>query len=561
LHTPEFLNYSIKPQGSLGQQSSETVIPGGQGISATTTLMGGGVSPLTLSYSRINRKLVTFGPLDRLAGLEAKSAQNTFGANWRLRLRRLPELTVGYTKYNDEYEPLQALTTASTNRSRLLSVGLQKANENWNFESQFRADRGDQTLLNTFDPSQPAVLYKHKSQEIRGSVGHRFSESLSSNVQAGRTQGTTNFAGHPFDNTYSYVNGSTQYRRPNKFLASVRAGMTTNLIGATVQRFSDPNSSTVAAQPFILLPGEARVNLFTVAGQAQYSLTNDLRLDGDVRHEQTRTGSTFSFVNPNTTLLSGQAGIGYGRQFRRWQFQSHYAANTGTFDYALVGPSRTMGHRANASVTVASLYSIELTASGDGHVQNLRDHVEVNDTGWSGSFSASRSLFGGWTVRATYNRDSNNYEYGLVRFDGTGQGLTFTANNRYADFSVGQQIRNGLSWQFDPQLQFVSASQAALLQGTFPASLVVPSRAKYTNFIGSFHPTSRLTVRGTWVRSRQIVQRLANNDYTQWEVTGSYQFRSMNFEIGYIRHNQDYGFGLFARNRLYFRVVREFTLF
>ena len=40
------INFTVKPEGSLGRQSSEGMFPDGEGVSATTTFLGGGATPL-----------------------------------------------------------------------------------------------------------------------------------------------------------------------------------------------------------------------------------------------------------------------------------------------------------------------------------------------------------------------------------------------------------------------------------------------------------------------------------------------------------------------------------
>jgi hypothetical protein len=126
LHRPDFLKFNFKPQGSVGRQSSEAVFPDGRGLAVSSTFLGGSAAPVTVSYSKLDRHLVTFGPLDRLAGLDANTSQDVLNLNWRIRLRRLPELTMNFSRFNDSYEPLQDLAPKTDNHARLFTLGARR---------------------------------------------------------------------------------------------------------------------------------------------------------------------------------------------------------------------------------------------------------------------------------------------------------------------------------------------------------------------------------------------------------------------------------------------------
>ena len=561
LHHPDFLKFNFKPQTSVGKQSSEAVFPDGQGIAASATFLGGSVAPLTVSYSKLDRKIVTFGPLDRLAGLDAKTNQDALTVNWRVRLRRLPELTMNFSRFNDGYEPLENLAPKTDNHARLFTLGAQQKIAGWNLQSDLHVEDANQKLINLFDPTQAPYDYGRKDRDIRASADRDFDHKFLVNVNGGASDGKSQINDVPYDQSFRYVSGSGILRPSDRFSLAFRAGLTTNVVGFALANTLNPNGTTTTqSQPITLLPNQAHVTMQNYGTQATYSLTNDLHLDGDVSHESSSTPTINSLVAPDSSLNSLQAGIGYSHHFSWFKFQSRYAANGGNFEYGTTGTSRSLGHRANVDVTFGSLRSVELTVSGQGSLQDMNGPTTMHDQTWGGSVSASR-MFGGSKLELSANIDKNAYRYALANYNTFGKGGGITLTNSLVDFSAMYQLRDGLTVQADPRLQFLTATQLISLEGAFPSALIVPTTSSFTTATVSVHPAARLTARATWMSSRQAVAVSSHNRYNQWEASAGYQFRSLNLDFGYIHHDQDFGVDFFRRNRVYFRIVRQFRMF
>ncbi|MFB3814939.1 MAG: hypothetical protein ACE14L_12600 [Terriglobales bacterium] len=564
-HSPAFLKFSIKPQTSLGRQSSESVFPDGQGVAATTTFLGGSFMPFTVSYTRLDRKIVTFGPLDRLAGLDANTSQNALTLDWRIHQRNLPALDLSYSRYNDANEPLQDLAPKTDNEARLFSATLSDSLAGWKWQSRYRQERSQQDLTNIFDPTQAPYNYSRLDRMVDASATRDFAQRLSLDFQGGYTKADSRIGGTPYDQSFHYVNGASTFRPTEKLTLGFRAGYTSNLVGAVLQQTvasSGPGGATnPAAQSLLTVPSKARLTLQTYDGRVQYALTNDLRFDGEVRRETTHTPSGSGLVAANSTLDSAQTGVSYSHQFRLWQFRSQYSVNGGRFDYGLTGISRSFGQRANLSFTFGSPDWIEFTAGLQGSMQDLRGATNLRDRSWGGTLTAARNFFQSWQVRATYNRERNDYSYTLTEYDSSGQGGAFSVIGPLLEFNVTHQMRDGLTFQADPRLQFLSSTDAAALSGAFPGVLVAPTSAKWTHASLSFHPASRLKARAAWLRNRQSLNGALTNNYREWEISAGYQFRNLTMDVGYILHRQDFGADFFRRNRFFFRIAREFRVF
>jgi hypothetical protein len=559
IHSPGFLNFTVKPQGSVGRASSEGVFPDGEGISASATLFGGGAAPLTVSYHRLNRKLVTFGPLDRLAGLEADTSQDSLGANWKIRFPHLPELGLNYSDFSDSYVPLAALAPKTANSGRLLAADLTDKVLGWNLQTRYKLERSSQDLINIFDPTQAPYTYKRDNQELRASADRDFGQWLSTSLVAGTTKSRNEVQDRPFDQSFRFLSGNSFFRAGKKLTVGFRVGVTDNIVGATLASAVGGDGLT-AAQPFLLIPTTARLQMISYSGSTQYALTKDLRVQADVLRETTSAPQN-SIAASTSALTSLQASVAFVHRFRRWQFQSYYAANGGRFDYATTGSSRSSGQRANLGVTIGSLQSLELTAGVHGSLQDVNGNTYVHDRSAGANVSLSRSLWERWRLRASYDRERDQYKFSSTQYSSTSNGISVAVVHPLLELTASRNIRDGLTFQADPRLQFVPPDQGGLLLGAFPGTLVVPTGTNWSSAALSFHPAPKFTGRVAWLNSRQQLQGVVGNYYTEWEASVGYKFRSITLDAGYVSHDQNFAVDSFKRNRFFFRAIREFTFY
>ena len=563
-HSPDFLKFDFKPQASLGRQSSETVFPDGQGFTADATFLSRSIAPVTFSYTKVNRKISTFGPLDQLAGLDADTSQNSLSVDWRIHPKRMPELDLNFSKYSDSYEPLENIAPRTENRAKLFSAALQHSLAKWKLQTRYRKENSNQDLINIFDPTQAPFNYQRDDSELQGSASRDFGTQAGVTFVGGVTKANSQIGATPYDQSFKFVTGSTHFRPTEKLTVVFRAGLTDNLVGATLQQTIAPNQTStpqIPGQSLLLLPTEAHLTLQSYSGHAQYEVTKDLRLDGDVSRDSTSSPAGNTLVTPNSSLNSVQAGVGYAHHFSFWQFQSHYGVNKGLFDYGTIGSSNSFGHNANLSVTVGSLKRLELTGAVQGNLQNVHGATDVHDQSWDASLTASRELLRNAKLQVMYDRGRNLYRYSATHYESSGQGLGVSLMTPRFEFNVTHHIRDGLTFQADPRLQFLTPEQVLALGGAFPGVLLVPSSANWSNASFGFHPAERLSARFTFMQNRQSLNSNIHNNYTEWEASAGYQFRSLQFDFGYIHHDQDFGVDFFRRSRMYFRVVRDFKLF
>ncbi|MBI1749331.1 MAG: hypothetical protein HY234_06395 [Acidobacteria bacterium] len=560
-HHPRFLTFEIKPQFSMGRQSNESVFPDGRGISFSSTFLGGSTFPLTVSYTRLSRQVTTFGTLDRLAGLQADTSQSAFSLNWRLAFRRLPRVNLTYSRYSDNYEPLAPLTSKVANRARTFSVDLQYERGGWLLDSQFRTERTNTGLLNIFQPGLAPYLMTGRIREFRASASREFSRAVRLNLLGGRTKSQNEIAARPYDQSYGYFYGHADFQPGKRLSARVRAGVTSNLVGFQLEQTRSATGPGTPGQSFLLVPGLARVTLLTVSGRAQYVLSKDLRLDGELTRDTTRAPSGASLVNPGSVLTAATGGLSYAHQFRRWQLQARYATNWGSFDYGRLPSSRLRGHSTSAAVTLGSVRTVELVASALGSWQKTENVFLVQSRNWVAGLSGSRLLGAGWKLRASYNLEKSFFDSFGTRFASRGHVFSVFASHARGEFSVSRQLRDGLTFQPDIRLRLATPSQARTVLAAFPSVLAVPSSVSQTFLTATLRPTRRLSGRFLWNRNTQLLAGRVSNHYVQWEASVGYQFRALTLDVGHVRYAQDFGLGPFSRKRFFIRVVRDFHVF
>ncbi len=562
VHHPRFLTFDVKPQVSLGRQSNETFFPDGRGVSATVTFLSGNTFPLTISYTRLGRQITTFGALDRLAGLQADTSQSALDVNWRIRFRRMPQISLNYSRYTDRYDPLEAFTPQVRNRARAFSVQLDDRRWGWLFNSRFRADNSDSNLLNVFNPGQAPYRFSRRTRELQGNASRQVTHWLSVNLYAGRNSSKSELASRPFDQSFNYVHSNAGFRRGEKLTGSARAGITTNLVGFRLeQALGSPGSGPPGSGSPLLVAGKGRLTLVTFSGQMQYAITKDLRVNGQATRDSTRAPTAGVVVSPDSSLTSGQGGVTYSHAFRRWQFQSSYSGNVGRLHYNGANPSRSIGHSGHGSASFETLRGTEITASAQGSWQRTKDGFQLENREWGMGLSASRPFVAGWRICGAYNFEKTFFDTTNIRFHSSDHGLSITATHRRVDMTLGRQLRDGLTFQPAFGVGSISPIQAQALVAAMPSLLLIPSSSSSSTAAISVRLVRNLSGRFLWSRNRQIFSGGLSNHFTQWEAGGSYRFRRLTFDFGYIRHEQNFGVGSFLRDRFYFRVVRDFRVF
>ena len=557
---PRIFNFNLKPQFSFGRQSSEAIFPDGKGGSATATLLSGQPFPLTVSYTYLDRQIITFAPVDRLAGLEAESTQSTFNANWHLSLPHLPQLTADYSHYSDDYNPSEPLVSSFKNRGEVLAAGIEYSFDGFHFLGDARKQQTDEDLLNTFDPSQPPYSYRRDAREARGSLDRSFGNWSHMLVSGGRVESQNSVGDRPFDLDYDFAYGTFQLQPSQRVTATFQTGFSSNLLQYQVQQFlGSAGSGLGATDDGLLLANASKVNAISGSAQVQVGIAKYLRSDTTVTENENQAREPTATITPDSRLQNIESGLFFTHAFGRVQSQAYYAVNVGRFEYA-GDSSHTQGHHGYGSVILGSLNRIEVTASGQGYTQRTQDLFRLDSDFWGAGLEIAHGFSNDLRVRLGGVYEQNAFtSAGAVKFDAHGRGATLLLSHPLVNVSASYHLRNGLTLQ--PLLSAMPVGSSSISINNLPGILAVPSLYERWSSAVSLHPMRNLTAGFLFSDNRQNLSGQVSNAYREWEGTLAYDFRQLTIDFGYTNHDQEFGLDHFRRNRFYFRLIRQFHLF
>ena len=560
-HHPKFLTFSVRPQFSAGRQSSETVFPSGDGVSLTSTFLGGRAFPLTVSYTRLDRKLTTFGTTNRLAGLESDTAERNLNVNWNLNFPGLPQARLEFSKYANQYEPLQPLTSSSQNRARLFGVNVSDRRWGWDFDSRLHFEKSSNDLFNLFDPSQPPYLMRRNQKELRTTASHDFSRSVQLSLSGGKNVSDTSIQSTPFNQDYTYGTAVLSYSVSSRLSGTTRAGVTSNLLGYRMEQvLGGATGPSFGEGGLELIPLTTRLGLWNLTSQLNYALTKDLQLNGQFSFDSTSRPKGNGVAAPESQQATGQLGASYSHAFRRWQLGTRYAANLGRLEYAGL-PSRSRGQQAQITASTGSVEHLELSGSAWASTQNVLDGISLHSRSGGAQLAAGRRLSQTWLLHGTYTYEQSAFDTLQSQYESSSHGLNLGVRSRWFDISGGRLGQSGLSFQPGFLGGLSSAEQAIVLGSGIPALLVVPSGMGFNHAALSFFPWRRFMARGTWTRNRQLIMGRPSNNVDHFIMEVSYQFRLLKLSAGHTQYSQSFGLGAYGRSLTYFLVSRDFRLF
>lgn len=557
---PRIFNFNLKPQFSFGRQSSEAIFPDGKGGSATATLLSGQPFPLTVSYAYLDRQIITFAPVDRLAGLEAESTQSTFNANWHLRMPHLPQLTADYSHYSDDYSPSEPLVSSFKNRGEVLAAGLEYSLDGFHLLGDARKQQADEDLLNTFDPSQQPYLYRRDAREARGSLDRSFGKWSHMLVSGGRVESRNSVGDRPFDLDYDFAHGTFQLQPSQRVSVTFQTGFNSNLLQYEVQQLlGSAGSGLGSADGGLLLSNASKVNVISGSAQVRVGIAKYLRSDTTLTENQTQTREPTAAITPDSRLQNIESGLFFSRTFGHMQSQAYYSANAGRFEYA-GDASHTQGHHGYGSVIVGSLNRMEVTISGQGYTQKTQDFFRLDSNFWGTGLEIAHGFSNDLRIRLGGTYEQNAFtSAGAVNFDAHGRGATLLLSHPLFNLSANYHRRNGLTLQ--PLLSTIPIGVSKISISNLPGILAVPSLYDRWSSAVSVHPLRNLTAGFLFSDNRQDLSGQLSNAYREWEGTVAYDFRQLTIDFGYTNHDQEFGLDHFRRNRFYFRLIRQFHLF
>jgi len=373
-YDPNFLSFKIQPFYNQSRANSDfQSITAASGVTASSSIFGGGEFPGSISYSRTFNGTGNFGIPD-VANYTSHGDSQTFSAGWSELVPHLPTLTVGYQQGTNQYslygtseDTSSAFHSATANSTyRLLGFTL-------NAGYHYTTTRLDVPQL--FSGEQPSIS-NSSGDSFSFGIGHRLPFNGSFSAGASRSDISEDSTAGPYRATLDTVNAGLGFNPIARLNVGVNAQYTDNLTGTLYQSIlasggivgeNTPNYSTHA------LDVTGYANYLVPALHMTFSATDDHRnqaFAGTTLQSDSYTGiATYSNTiwNGNLNAVLGitrtvvspgdQGSVGllgsasYSRDVGRWKItgQGSYAENQQTILIAYTtssyGFSGTLGRR------------------------------------------------------------------------------------------------------------------------------------------------------------------------------------------------------------------------
>ncbi len=577
---PRILEYEFKPVITVGQ-----IVPGTEmgnaltGFAAVGRILGGSQFPLYVSYSKSHSSTSETGNgnfLNQgvLTGVQIGTTNTVLDANWMLRFRHLPVVTLDYRDTDNSSELPAEFGGANDQRLRNFSGHINYNAWGWQLAGHYQRTNSTVTSPNLFFGG-----IEHDSNDGT-SIGFSVSRSLPlhSNLGINADQTKSNFG---FDdqalNTRVRVAGATFSSQPIKRVTTTVQGQyTNNLQDYQLQQALAATGVTGTPNPALTGPAGLPLSflgvpfkLYTLSGGVGIQVGYGFSLSGNIGESHSSNAAKSS---------QWSAGPSYQHSWRSGSMAASYSHSriamrtdvAGLIPGGVNPPQFTTGYPLSWSTdldTVAMDLSQSLPdafkLSGSAHVSKgtlYENGIPLPDHDYGGFVSLTRPV-GEWTLTGSFTLDKNSVDRELIHNESTTKGVSLGAGYRGLALFATFQYGNGLAMQLGNNLLFISHPQVILPVLNAPVLSSTSGRI----FTGSYHSrTTRLMVRGYWGHFDYTTNNLPATSYTLLNFNGSYRLRRLRLIAGYVKQSQLFNVGtpgLFDTRLIYFQIERNFRIF
>ncbi len=578
---PRILEFAVKPIVTLGEAVPGTEIGNSlTGGSAQGLILQGSPFPLTLTYSRFGSSLgeytATNGNQDVLNGLEGKTTNSTFDANWMLRFPHWPIVSIDYrdTDYNstlpgalggeDDHHLHDLSTLINYNRAGWLVAARYLRTNYMTTAPDIAAgglisDRGASSDLG-FTASK--LLPLHSTLSVTGDdTKSDFSIDGLRNDLSART-GNVALSGEPVEK----LSTTLQLQYSSNLQASE---VQQALAGAGVPGSTSPAPGSTLPITYLAAP----YHQLSFNWNGAYRLGHGFSLNGSA-------GEGYSSPYSGTST-QWSAGLNYNRKWRSGWLATGYTHSRYTADVQVENETAASGtgNTSQGTPTYSPFSQITDLDTVTGNLtQNLprqfriatSAHVSegtVKDNGipypyhdYGGLATLTRPV-GQWTVTGSFSMDEIAANQPLIYNQSRSEAASFGVAYRGLNLSGGYQYGSGLALQVGTSVIYVTnPGVVSPLLGT-----PVLSSTSGTNVTGSYRSRrNRLMVLGYWYRYNYTIEHAPTTDYSLLNFHAFYKLRRLRLIAGYQRQSQVLGAGqsnLYNTNLKYFQIERLFRLY
>jgi hypothetical protein len=560
-HNPNFLRFTISPNYQYDANHSFAATNNNStNVSANVEFLGGSFTPITFQYTLIRSSFANLaGPLTPFT-VSANSLSSNYSIGWSLRLKKLPNISAGYTFGNSSSDVTGSTLPELSGHNSGYYAQTNYALLKFRMFARYSKQNTEQQNGNLLQLG-PNPLASGKADRETKEVG--VSRSLPWKTQAdfrySWNKGTFDLYGLPQNQDFNTANVNVSSAPTRKLSLSFSGNYTTNAVAQrTWETTPNSNSASGATSDTGILFTGATGSSKVLTGNARYDLGRGLSLQAD----QSRVSTELSDgTGLNFTQTTG--GVIYNRPFMHGHLGM--AANVGLSDE-------------NDTFAGASLPGIS-SITGSGQVSytrrlgrwtgstafsfsqgNVDSQFPVNARSYSIDAKASTRLWHKWFFLAGFNMSRSH------------TALSSESSNNFFNSNVTLASR---SWSFGVQQQSGSGYSVLTAFGLIPIgtgqlSSGLIKQAFYTNSRGLSFNGSYTRRRLTWTTiystqnfdlSLQAGSRGASNTNLDSQVT--YHLRKIDVRAGFRRWSQSTSDATLnnTSTTYYFTFIRQFRLF
>lgn len=512
-HDPKFISFLVQP--SYGRNEDNTDLQSifdTSNVSAKASIFSGSNFPGNVIFTKTLNSAGQFG-IPGASGLITKSDSQAFAINWQEQVPDWPTLAFGFSNSAGESS---LVGTSEDSHSRMRSYSLRSGYQLHGFNLG-----GDVTHNNTTANSFLLAGAPEATDTTSTTYGVSVAHSLPLQGYFSTRYSRSDYNSNDASANSTYYGTADNVSSTMGFVVKVPVTITANYTDDVFGSIQQYLQSTGIYVPLSSLTPKS--SQLALSASSQY-VWHGANFSGYVNHIEQSIG--------NDTYLTTQGGgtVGYNL--------AHFI--NGLFVSAGVVDTATEYGNQRAALIGSANY---------GHY--------LGRWGFNANFSYDQSTN---TVGVVYTDSNMNYSVGIGRrfsdqlrwsasFSGGHSGIEEQAGNG----THSEGFYSNLSWRtFTASGSYLQSGGTSLLAQSGlvpqPVPLPVPAFGGLTSFsarsVGgglSFSPTRKLSINGSYSRSKSYTQNLAlasTNDSDQIYSRLSYQFRKMSFNAGYDRVRQ-----------------------
>ena len=557
--TPDLVDYSILTELNTGAQAGDAGFVGGNGVHMNISALRKRAFPLTFRYSNLQLKDAYFGSLTQMSSYTLKNRNKDLGLIAGIKLAGLPRLTLDWSSssvHSQSYNPAIPDWV-----SRFSHLNMNCGDQRWGWDFQCFAGRQHQAsalFTPRIEDSATSPLRQNVTQ-YRGSAKRSFLSDSDIYIEAGSQRTENDVLDRPINLTTQYTSVNLRMFQSKKLKASVRGSYSSNIASLLLMQWVGGlgSNGSLAPDPSVLQPFDRKTSYLNFNGLTSIDLSRGFSLYGSLDRTAVFTDRESDI---DSRYFTTTAGANYSKTFGWGAFSAQYGSTLGSG--SITGHTgRVWGQ--NYSVTVEPgnpdglLFDITLR----GTSQIVRSELPAREHSFGTEGGVGFPIFGRFRTRAAGGMQTSTF---------TNQGNEFRYKNYTARVGLDHpsfQLNASLNSNIGNSLQSYSPLFNGMgLDFTFLTPLrLVPSDLRSVTVTLHIIPIRRLEFSGLYTHSMQHLEGVVANNFQVIDAYATYNFRKLQFVIGYFNSSQLYSSFYTAypetrRGRVYVRISRPIKI-